>query len=251
MDYNAKRARLSGVIYIILALMLATIMCVTLFTAIASKKEQNPPSETVPVTDKTNSENDPSASVIPPETNPSAAVDAGPSAIVTAPDTETSAPETEKPASAEPTYFIMPVNGIVTVEYSGDLPVYSITMNDYRVHTGIDIEAPVGNDVKCCASGIISNIYNDDMKGKCISVDHGDGIVSVYRGTSDELPEGIAEGASVIGGAVLGTIGETALFENAQPAHLHFEMIVNNKNVNPLDYLSYNADAATSYYYTD
>ena len=36
MDYNAKRAKLSGVIYIILALMLASIMCVTIFTAISS-----------------------------------------------------------------------------------------------------------------------------------------------------------------------------------------------------------------------
>lgn len=43
MDYNAKRAKLSGVIYIILALMLASIMCVTIFTAISSRKDTPAP----------------------------------------------------------------------------------------------------------------------------------------------------------------------------------------------------------------
>jgi len=46
MDYNAKRAKLSGVIYIILALMLASIMCVTIFTAISSRKDPPAPEVT-------------------------------------------------------------------------------------------------------------------------------------------------------------------------------------------------------------
>ena len=133
-------------------------------------------------------------------------------------------------------------------EFSGNIPVFSITMNDYRVHAGIDIEAAEGSYVKSCASGIISNIYNDDLCATCISIDHGSGYVSCYRGLSDELPEGIVAGASVEAGTVIGTIDDGALFEVSQPAHLHFEMTVNGEFVDPLEYLPYNAEAAAAYY---
>lgn len=245
MDYNAKRARLSGVIYIILALMLATIMCVTLFTAIASRRETTPPEDTTPVTDIA-SDTD---AAITPITDNSHVVDAGPDAIVTEPQVTETEPATEDvSATPEPVTLTMPLDGIVSVEFSGDTPVFSITMNDYRVHSGIDIEASDGSAVKSCGSGIVADIYKDDMRGNCISIDHGNGMVSTYCGMSEELAEGIVEGCSVSAGTVLGAVGEDALFENAQPTHLHFELTVDGTAVNPLEYIPYDASAASAYY---
>ena len=248
MNYNAKRARLSGVIYIILALMLAAIMCITFFTAISSRRENTLPEDTTPTADTSDRTNDTLPSVIPGTDN-SSIVDVNP---VTSPDdaavnAEPSDEETKTPSVTKPTFF-MPFDGIVTKEFSGNIPVFSITMNDYRVHAGIDIEAAEGSYVKSCASGIISNIYNDDLCATCISIDHGSGYVSCYRGLSDELPEGIVAGASVEAGTVIGTIDDGALFEVSQPAHLHFEMTVNGEFVDPLEYLPYNAEAAAAYY---
>lgn len=151
MNYNAKRARLSGVIYIILALMLAAIMCITFFTAISSRRENTLPEDTTPTTDTSDRTDDTLPSVIPGSDNSSIA-GANPSDIVTSPDDAAvnaapSEEETKAPSVTQPTFF-MPFDGIVTKEFSGNIPVFSITMNDYRVHAGVDIEAAEGSYVK-------------------------------------------------------------------------------------------------------
>ncbi|MBQ7047884.1 MAG: M23 family metallopeptidase, partial [Clostridia bacterium] len=61
---------------------------------------------------------------------------------------------------------------------------------------------------------------------------HDKGVSSVYRNLNAELPEGIEEGKKVKAGEVIGTVGESALIEIAEPAHLHFELWMNGDCVN-------------------
>ena len=55
---------------------------------------------------------------------------------------------------------------------------------------------------------------------------------------SAELAEGITKDVKVVAGQKLGTVGDTALIESAEEAHLHFEMTYNGESVDPLSYIS-------------
>ena len=241
MDYNAKRAKLSGVIYIILALMLASIMCVTIFTAVSSRKDTPAPA----VTDAQAPAVTTVAATAARETGATLPANAGIEAI------EGIEPEETEPVIAheeQTPEFVMPVGGKVSAHYSADLPVFSVTMNDYRTHMGIDIDASVGSEVRCCADGIVDSVYDDDMSGRCVRIEHSGGYATVYRGLDPDSTASLEVGATVSGGDVIASVSDSALFETAQSPHLHLEVYKDGVTVDPLEYLPYNEDAAEAYY---
>ena len=73
------------------------------------------------------------------------------------------------------------------------------------------------------------------MMGTCVAITHKDETVSIYKNLSKELSEGIAAGAAVKRGDVIGTIGDTAVVEMADEPHLHFEVTVKGISVDPLE----------------
>lgn len=134
--------------------------------------------------------------------------------------------------------FIFPTNGEISKEYSGTELVYSETMNDYRTHSGIDITAVDGTPVYSAESGNIKSIDNHPLWGNCITVEHENGYTTCYKNLSESLPEGIETGSYIEKGGIIGTAGNTALVEIGEQTHLHFEMYVNGKPVNPTEYIS-------------
>ncbi len=163
---------------------------------------------------------------------------------------ETDAPETQKtdlPTGEDATPvnkpedvlpdFISPVSGTLSRAYSIEVPVYSLTMNDYRTHGGIDIAAELGASVRAAASGTVTDVWEDPMMGKCVRIAHEGGAVSTYKNLAPEIAAAVMTGAAVEIGAIIGTIGETALIELADAPHLHFELTVNGESVNPADFM--------------
>lgn len=157
---------------------------------------------------------------------------------------DNTAPETTEPNDIVPTAlsvdeleFTVPADGYVITGASLSVPVYSMTMNDHRTHTGVDISLPSGGAVAACADGVISSVYEDPMMGMTVTVDHGGEIVSVYRNLSDELPPETTVGREVSAGDVIAAVGNTALIECEEESHLHFELTVNGEYVDPLDYI--------------
>jgi murein DD-endopeptidase MepM/ murein hydrolase activator NlpD len=135
--------------------------------------------------------------------------------------------------------FVNPVEGYLLKGYDIDMPVYSLTMNDYRGHAGIDIIAYTGAPVVTIAEGTVQNVYTDPMMGNCISVKHPNGIVSYYMGLSDEVCDGIEIGAPVFCGQKLSSVGDSTLIEIGEESHMHFEVKVDNKYADPLKYVAY------------
>ena len=133
--------------------------------------------------------------------------------------------------------FSLPVSGAVLVPASLTAPVYSITMEDYRTHNGVDLAASVGDSVFSCADGVVKKIWDDPMMGKSVSIDHGAGVESVYKNLAAELAEGISIGTAVTGGQAIGCVGESALIECEEESHLHFELTVDGKLVDPAEYI--------------
>ncbi len=143
--------------------------------------------------------------------------------------------ETEK----KPVVFISPVTGKVMKAHSTSIPVYSETLEEWRIHTGIDISTAEGADVFAAAAGEVTKVYSNPMLGQTVEITHSDGSITRYSNLSKD---GITkQGTKVESGTKIGVIGDTAISEIADEAHLHFEMFVNEASVNPLDYMSEDA----------
>lgn len=140
--------------------------------------------------------------------------------------------------------FTLPVSGKLSAVHDSELQVFSETMNDYRVHLGVDILAEEGAPVFAAADGTVTQIWEDVRMGQCIAIKHAGDAVSIYKNISADLPKGIIEGATVKAGQQIATIGSTAMVEIAEDPHLHFEMTVGNLAVDPLEYFS-TKDVAT------
>lgn len=150
-------------------------------------------------------------------------------------DTGKSDPVSEEPKA---TVYLAPATGAVSKGHDLVAPVYSVTMDDWRVHQGIDVATAAGAEVYATAAGTVKVIWTDPLMGECLSIDHGNGVVSVYKNLSPTMADGIKTGAAVKAGQVLGTVGDSALIECADAPHLHFEMECNGESVDPLTYIS-------------
>ena len=65
---------------------------------------------------------------------------------------------------------------------------YDRTMGDWRVHAGLDISAVEGTLVSAMRGGAVHDVYEDDMMGTTVVLDHGDGMVSAYSGLAAKPP---------------------------------------------------------------
>lgn len=154
-------------------------------------------------------------------------------------ESESEQPESEPTAlTVDEISFSSPLDGNVIVSCSLTAPVYSLTMNDYRTHCGVDISASLGDTVLCCADGTVSRIWDDPMMGKSVSVNHGSDVESIYKNLSPELAEGLVEGCSLKAGQAIGTVGESALIECEEECHLHLELKVSGNYVDPAEYIA-------------
>ncbi len=132
----------------------------------------------------------------------------------------------------------MPVAaGTITKDYTDDIAVYSLTMNDYRVHNGVDIYAPVGTNVTACAAGTVERVWADPFMGNCIEINHGGGVRSLYANLSPEYPRGMEAGATVLEGDVIGGVGQSMIIEMADTDHLHFAVTVDGVHVDPMQFV--------------
>lgn len=154
--------------------------------------------------------------------------------------TSDSTAESKTNSTADSKKFSMPVFGEISFEYAQDRLVYSKTLNEWRAHPGIDIKAERGTPVKVVADGVVTEIKNDPRLGVTIIVDHLNGIKTVYSNLANG--DMVTPNQKVKQGEVIGAVGNTASFESAEPPHLHFEVLKNNKNVDPSDYLPKKAE---------
>ena len=223
---NTKINRASVITAVILVVSLAVIISVTVATNRSKKKNELPEgTDSSQVSDTT-------------APTPQAPAD-------------TSAPaDTQKPAENKPAdtgasqvenklpSFILPVNGVLSKKHDPELQVYSTTLNDYRVHIGLDIVTAENAPVFAAADGTVTKIWKDPMMGYCIAIQHSGDCLTVYKNLADTLPDGIVEGVSVHSGQLIASVGESAIEEIAEEPHLHFEMAVDDLSVDPLEYFN-------------
>ncbi len=125
------------------------------------------------------------------------------------------------------------VSRTILREYSEE-PVQNKTMQEYRAHTGIDIEANIGENVMAMSDGVVEEIYKDDLYGNVIRVKNGNFSV-LYCGVSDT--QLCAVGEQITAGSVIAQVGEIPC-ESSDPMHIHIEVRVGDKSIDPLTVIS-------------
>ena len=141
------------------------------------------------------------------------------------------------PASLPAPTLILPANGILTKSHSMDIQVYSQTMGDYRVHCGIDISTALGESVVAAADGVVSEIKNDPLYGVSVAITHDGDMTTYYKNLDPDLAESIKVGYEIDCGEIIGVVGDSAMVEVAEEPHLHFEVFVGGKSVDPAEHL--------------
>ncbi len=107
------------------------------------------------------------------------------------------------------------------------------TYPDVGLHTGIDIAIATGNTIVAAEAGTVIRVINGTTGyGKYLMVNHGNGTVTLYAHTSKIV---VAVGQQVARGQKIAEIGSTGF---STGPHLHFEVRLNGKAVNPIGYIT-------------
>lgn len=118
-----------------------------------------------------------------------------------------------------------PVSGTITSRYGASS---RMRKSD---HTGLDIATSSGTPIQVVADGIVTNASYKGSYGNIVKVDHGNNVETWYAHTKQM---NVTVGQKVKAGDVIATVGSTG---NSTGSHLHFEIRINGKHINPQDYL--------------
>ena len=137
--------------------------------------------------------------------------------------------------------FINPIEGAdITKEFAHDKLLEDKTSGYWQTHSGVDIKASQGTSVVAVFDGTIESVESTMMEGTVIKIKHSNSLSTVYKCLSDNNVS-VKAGDKVKKGDKIGEVGES-LKEKADGAHLHFEVIEDGKQINPLTYLENNED---------
>ena len=99
-----------------------------------------------------------------------------------------------------------------------------------RLHTGVDLAAPRGTPIYASGDGVVGRVGWVSGYGKKVEIDHVNGFETGY-GHMSRFADGLKAGSRVRQGQIIGYVGSTG---NSTGNHLHFEIKVNGRVVDPL-----------------
>ena len=126
--------------------------------------------------------------------------------------------------------MIWPVPGYTGITSEYGMRVHPIT-GAYKLHTGVDIGAPLGANFVAAANGIVSKATFNAAYGNMVIIDHGGGVQTLYAHGSEIL---VQVGQTVETGTPILKVGSTGY---STGPHAHFEIRIDGQTINPLDYL--------------
>ncbi|MDR1915737.1 MAG: M23 family metallopeptidase [Synergistaceae bacterium] len=148
-------------------------------------------------------------------------------------------PGTTKTEKAK-TVIAPPINSVLdskNLQWPTDGVIYSAfrATRGKKLHGAIDIVTKKGTPILAAADGVVSVVANGGKKysgyGKIIIIDHGKGVHTVYAHCDTQI---VKMGQKIKKGTFIGTVGRTG---RASTDHVHFEVRIAGKKVDPLNYL--------------
>jgi murein DD-endopeptidase MepM/ murein hydrolase activator NlpD len=124
---------------------------------------------------------------------------------------------------------LMPTKGWLTSAFARERvhPILHLA----RPHEGIDVTAPMNAEIEAPAAGIVTQVSWVEGYGNMLTIDHGYGLVTRYAHCSKIL---VVRGQRVKRGQKVAQVGSTGL---STGPHLHYEVWVNGRPVNPMKYV--------------
>ena len=124
---------------------------------------------------------------------------------------------------------IMPTAGWLSSAFSRSR--FHPILHYARPHEGIDVSAPMGAPIVAPAGGVVTRVTRETGYGLVLEIDHGYGLVTKYAHCSRIV---VRPGQHVKRGDVIANVGNSGL---STGPHLHYEIHVNGKVVDPLTYV--------------
>ena len=124
---------------------------------------------------------------------------------------------------------IMPTRGWLSSHFSQSR--FHPVLHENLPHEGIDLSAPMGAPIIAPAAGRVKSVGNEPGYGKVFEIDHGNGIVTKFAHCSRIL---VRTGQLVTRSQPIATVGNTGI---STGPHLHYEVHVDGKAVDPLKYV--------------
>lgn len=147
---------------------------------------------------------------------------------------ETAVPEASEEASASVS-MVVPVVGKLTLPFADDRLVYHKTLDQWSTHKGIDIQATEGAPVKAALDGEIVEVINDTIMGITITIKHDDDMLTRYSNLSTDAM--VKVGDQVKKGQTISGVGKTASSKTLEGPLLHFQVLKDDKFIDPQIYL--------------
>lgn len=123
-----------------------------------------------------------------------------------------------------------PVPGYIGITSEFGMRVHPIT-GAYKLHTGVDIGAPIGTSFVAAANGIVTKATFNTAYGNMVIIDHGGGVQTLYAHGNEIIAQ---VGQEVSTGTEVLKVGSTGY---STGPHAHFEIRINGQTVNPLEFL--------------
>lgn len=124
-----------------------------------------------------------------------------------------------------------PVPGYTRITSQFGMRTHPIT-GVYKLHTGVDIGAPLGANFIAANDGVVTYAGTNKAYGNMVIIDHGGGITTLYAHGSEIL---VNVGDIVYQGTPILKVGSTGY---STGPHAHFEVRINGEYVQPLDYIT-------------
>ena len=140
------------------------------------------------------------------------------------------------PTSTTPVLtFALPMENVMVVkDYSATELQKNETLNQWEAHMAVDLTSQ-NSDVFAILDGEVVSVDYDFLEGNVVKIKHANGFTSEYSSLSNENL--INVGAKVSAGQKIGEASQSASSELELGSHLHFAMKLNDKLVDPNDYL--------------
>lgn len=131
--------------------------------------------------------------------------------------------------------MVQPVMGKLGLAFADDKLVYHKTLDHWSTHKGIDIHAQAGSPVRAALDGEVIEISNDIIMGITIVLSHDGNLITSYSNLSTDAM--VELGQRVKKGQVISGVGKTASSKSLEGPLLHFQVLLDNKEIDPLKYL--------------
>lgn len=128
----------------------------------------------------------------------------------------------------------VPLKGEIIKEFALDNLLYFEAIGEWRVHKGVDIKSKDTLMIESAFAGTVEKVSQNELTGTEIIIDHGNNIKTIYNNLASSK---VKVGDAVTKGQTIGNIGKCSSIESADGPHLHFEVSIDGKNVNPRDYI--------------